>query len=101
VLVAAALLVYEQGSVSWTWDEQIDMAIATTGGEVVHNTLIYLSDQDTRTTVYQPAPWCTQSVKQFIDPADIAALCCSSTGPDRRTISRRMVAIDGDSKSTQ
>ncbi len=42
-----------------------------------------------------------QSVKQFIDRGDIAALVLFLTGPHGRTISGQMIPIDGDSKSTQ
>lgn len=42
-----------------------------------------------------------QSVKQFIDAADIAALVLFLTGPHGRTISGQMIPIDGDSKSSQ
>ena len=42
-----------------------------------------------------------QSVKQFIDPGDIASLVLFLTGPHGRTISRQLVPIDGNSKSTQ
>lgn len=41
-----------------------------------------------------------QSVKKFIDPADIAALTVFLAGPHARTISGQMFPIDGDSKST-
>lgn len=40
-----------------------------------------------------------QSVKQFIDPEDIAALVLFLTGPHGRTISGQMFPIDGDSKA--
>lgn len=40
-----------------------------------------------------------QSVKQFINPADIAALVLFLTGPHGRTISGQMFPIDGDSKA--
>jgi NAD(P)-dependent dehydrogenase (short-subunit alcohol dehydrogenase family) len=42
-----------------------------------------------------------QSVQQFIDPTDIAALVLFLTGPHGRTISGQTLPIDGDSKSTQ
>ncbi|WP_311836194.1 SDR family oxidoreductase [Cellulomonas fimi] len=42
-----------------------------------------------------------QSIKQFIDAADIAALVLFLTGPHGRTISGQMLPMDGDSKSTQ
>lgn len=42
-----------------------------------------------------------QSIKQFIDAADVAALVLFLTGPHGRTISGQMIPIDGDSKSTQ
>jgi NAD(P)-dependent dehydrogenase (short-subunit alcohol dehydrogenase family) len=42
-----------------------------------------------------------QSIKQFIDPDDIAALVVFLAGPHGRTISGQMIPIDGDSKSTQ
>jgi NAD(P)-dependent dehydrogenase (short-subunit alcohol dehydrogenase family) len=41
-----------------------------------------------------------QSVKTFIDPADIAALAVFLAGPHARTISGQMFPIDGDSKSS-
>jgi len=41
-----------------------------------------------------------QSVKKFIDPADIAALALFLAGPHARTISGQMFPIDGDSKSS-
>ena len=41
-----------------------------------------------------------QSVKQFTDPADIAALVVFLAGPHARTISGQVFPIDGDSKST-
>lgn len=41
-----------------------------------------------------------QSVKQFINPADIAALVVFLSGPHARTISGQVFPIDGDSKST-
>lgn len=41
-----------------------------------------------------------QSVKQFINPADIAALVVFLAGPHARTISGQVFPIDGDSKST-
>ncbi len=40
-----------------------------------------------------------QSVKQFINPADIAALALFLAGPHARTISGQMFPIDGDSKA--
>jgi len=40
-----------------------------------------------------------QSVKKFIDPADIAALAVFLAGPHARTISGQMFPIDGDSKA--
>lgn len=40
-----------------------------------------------------------QSVKQFINPADIAALAVFLAGPHARTISGQMFPIDGDSKA--
>lgn len=40
-----------------------------------------------------------QSVKHFIDPADIAALAVFLAGPHARTISGQMFPIDGDSKA--
>lgn len=40
-----------------------------------------------------------QSVKKFIDPADIAALTVFLAGPHARTISGQMFPIDGDSKT--
>jgi NAD(P)-dependent dehydrogenase (short-subunit alcohol dehydrogenase family) len=40
-----------------------------------------------------------QSVKQFIDPVDIAALILFLAGPHGRTISGQQLPIDGDSKS--
>jgi NAD(P)-dependent dehydrogenase (short-subunit alcohol dehydrogenase family) len=40
-----------------------------------------------------------QSVKKFIDPADIAELAVFLAGPHARTISGQMFPIDGDSKS--
>ncbi len=40
-----------------------------------------------------------QSVKQFIDPADIAALVLFLAGPHARTISGQLFPIDGDSKA--
>jgi NAD(P)-dependent dehydrogenase (short-subunit alcohol dehydrogenase family) len=42
-----------------------------------------------------------QSIKQFVDPDDIAALVVFLAGPHGRTISGQMIPIDGDSKSTQ
>lgn len=42
-----------------------------------------------------------QSIKQFIDAADIAALVLFLTGPHGRTFSGQLLPIDGDSKSTQ
>lgn len=41
-----------------------------------------------------------QSVKKFIDAADIAALAVFLAGPHARTISGQMFPIDGDSKSS-
>lgn len=41
-----------------------------------------------------------QSVKHFVDPADIAALAVFLAGPHARSISGQMFPIDGDSKST-
>jgi NAD(P)-dependent dehydrogenase (short-subunit alcohol dehydrogenase family) len=41
-----------------------------------------------------------QSVKKFIDPADIAALALFLAGPHARTVSGQMFPIDGDSKAT-
>lgn len=40
-----------------------------------------------------------QSVKKFIDPADIAELTVFLAGPHARTISGQMFPIDGDSKA--
>jgi NAD(P)-dependent dehydrogenase (short-subunit alcohol dehydrogenase family) len=40
-----------------------------------------------------------QSVKQFIDPADIAALILFLAGPHGRTITGQQLPIDGDSKA--
>ncbi|HET6666715.1 MAG TPA: hypothetical protein VFG98_05470 [Intrasporangium sp.] len=42
-----------------------------------------------------------QSIQDFIDPNDIAALVLFLTGPHGRTISGQMFPIDGDSTSTQ
>jgi NAD(P)-dependent dehydrogenase (short-subunit alcohol dehydrogenase family) len=42
-----------------------------------------------------------QSVKQFIEPADIAALIVFLSGPHARTITGQMFPIDGDAKSSQ
>jgi NAD(P)-dependent dehydrogenase (short-subunit alcohol dehydrogenase family) len=42
-----------------------------------------------------------QSVKKFIDPADIAELVKFLAGKHARTISGQSFPIDGDSKSTQ
>jgi len=41
-----------------------------------------------------------QSVKKFVDAADIAALAVFLAGPHARTISGQMFPIDGDSKSS-
>jgi len=41
-----------------------------------------------------------QSVKKFIDPADIAELAVFLAGPQARTISGQTFTIDGDSKSS-
>lgn len=41
-----------------------------------------------------------QSVKKFVDPADIAALAVFLAGPHARSISGQMFPIDGDSKSS-
>ena len=41
-----------------------------------------------------------QSVKKFVDPADIAALAVFLAGPHARTISGQMFPIDGDSKAS-
>jgi NAD(P)-dependent dehydrogenase (short-subunit alcohol dehydrogenase family) len=41
-----------------------------------------------------------QSVKKFINPADIAELAVFLAGPHARTISGQMFPIDGDSKSS-
>lgn len=40
-----------------------------------------------------------QSIKQFVDPADIAALVLFLTGPHGRSISGQIFPIDGDSKA--
>lgn len=40
-----------------------------------------------------------QSIKQFVEPADIAALVLFLTGPHGRSISGQMFPIDGDSKA--
>ncbi|HEY3489364.1 MAG TPA: SDR family oxidoreductase [Candidatus Deferrimicrobiaceae bacterium] len=40
-----------------------------------------------------------QSVRKFIDPADIAALTVFLAGPHARTISGQMFPVDGDSKT--
>jgi NAD(P)-dependent dehydrogenase (short-subunit alcohol dehydrogenase family) len=40
-----------------------------------------------------------QSIKEFIDPADIAALILFLAGPHARTISGQMFPIDADSKA--
>jgi NAD(P)-dependent dehydrogenase (short-subunit alcohol dehydrogenase family) len=40
-----------------------------------------------------------QSVKQFIDPEDVAALAMFLAGPHARTISGQMFPIDGDAKA--
>ncbi|MGA9519937.1 MAG: SDR family oxidoreductase, partial [Myxococcaceae bacterium] len=40
-----------------------------------------------------------QSIKQFVDPADIAALVLFLAGPNARSISGQMFPIDGDSKA--
>lgn len=40
-----------------------------------------------------------QSVKQFVNPADIAALAVFLAGPHARSISGQMFPIDGDSKA--
>jgi NAD(P)-dependent dehydrogenase (short-subunit alcohol dehydrogenase family) len=42
-----------------------------------------------------------QSVKKFVDPADIAELAVFLAGKHARTISGQSFPIDGDSKSTQ
>lgn len=41
-----------------------------------------------------------QSVKKFVDPADIAELAVFLAGPHARSISGQMFPIDGDSKSS-
>lgn len=41
-----------------------------------------------------------QSIKQFINPQDVAALVLFLCGPHARTISGQLFPIDGDSKST-
>lgn len=41
-----------------------------------------------------------QSVKRFVDPADIAALAVFLAGPHGRSISGQTLPIDGDSKSS-
>lgn len=41
-----------------------------------------------------------QSVKRFVDPAEIAALVVFLAGPHARSISGQMFPIDGDSKSS-
>jgi hypothetical protein len=41
-----------------------------------------------------------QSVKKFVDPADISQLVLFLTGPHGRSISGQMFPIDGDSKSS-
>jgi NAD(P)-dependent dehydrogenase (short-subunit alcohol dehydrogenase family) len=40
-----------------------------------------------------------QSVKQFIDPEDVAALAMFLAGPHARTISGQLFPIDGDAKA--
>ncbi|MGV3655777.1 MAG: SDR family oxidoreductase, partial [Noviherbaspirillum sp.] len=42
-----------------------------------------------------------QSIKQFIDPADVAELVKFLAGKHARTISGQIFPIDGDAKSTQ
>jgi NAD(P)-dependent dehydrogenase (short-subunit alcohol dehydrogenase family) len=42
-----------------------------------------------------------QSIKQFVDPDDIAALVLFLAGPHGRSISGQMLPIDGDSKAAQ
>jgi NAD(P)-dependent dehydrogenase (short-subunit alcohol dehydrogenase family) len=41
-----------------------------------------------------------QSIRRFIDPADVAAMVLFLAGPHARTISGQMFPIDGDSKTT-
>ena len=41
-----------------------------------------------------------QSIKHFVDPTDIAALCLFLAGPHGRSISGQMFPIDGDSKAS-
>lgn len=55
------------------------------------------------TTVEQEreAALANQSIKEFIDPADVAALILFLAGPHGRTISGQQLPIDGDSKSSQ
>ena len=42
-----------------------------------------------------------QSVKRFVDPADIAGLVLFLAGPHGRSISGQVLPSDGDSRSTQ
>jgi NAD(P)-dependent dehydrogenase (short-subunit alcohol dehydrogenase family) len=42
-----------------------------------------------------------QSIKRFVDPADVAALAVFLAGPHARAISGQMFPVDGDAKSTQ
>ena len=42
-----------------------------------------------------------QSIRQFTEAADIAALTVFLAGPHARTISGQMLPIDGDSKAAQ
>ena len=42
-----------------------------------------------------------QSVKQFVDPDDVAALVLFLAGPHGRTISGQAFPIDGDSRAAQ
>jgi NAD(P)-dependent dehydrogenase (short-subunit alcohol dehydrogenase family) len=45
------------------------------------------------------AAFANQSVKRFVDPADIAALILFLAGPSARSISGQLFPIDGDSKA--
>ena len=45
------------------------------------------------------AAMANQSVKRFVDPADVAALAVLLAGPHARTISGQVFPVDGDSKA--
>lgn len=71
------------------------------GTFLVTRRAIPLLKQSEAASIVKREALANQSIQDFIDPNDIAALVLFLSGPHGRTISGQMLPIDGDSKSTQ